>query len=319
MSALRDTALAYAAAGVPVLPLQTPDADSGCSCRRRDCSSPGKHPRTLRGLRDATTDEATIRKWWGQWPDANIGLRTGTPNGIVVLDFDSPEAERLLAALFGIQITELGGLVVETGRGLHRWYRVPEGAEIRSSAGRLGPTIDVKAIGGYVVPPPSLHPSGRRYRFVGGRFEEPPERLLAELLRPTPTTGAHSQVLTDRPTLSPLGPTTRYGRGVIERRCQSIRTAPVGERNYALLRASTTCAGYAATGEINLDDAREDLTMAALDAGLDERETARTIASGFERGLARPLDRPPSQRERLLAARSLAEFEAIAEETVGNG
>src|SRR5262245_25780630 len=86
-NALLDAALAYAARGWLVFPCHTPMSD-GCSCRR-NCGRIGKHPRTRNGLKDATTDETTIRRWWTMWPQANIGIATGAVSGLVVLDEDS--------------------------------------------------------------------------------------------------------------------------------------------------------------------------------------------------------------------------------------
>src|SRR5215510_641064 len=82
-----DTALTYAARGWHVFPCHTP-TEHGCSCRKQDCPDVGKHPRTQHGLKDATTDEATIRRWWTMWPEANIAIRTGAVSGLVVLDVD---------------------------------------------------------------------------------------------------------------------------------------------------------------------------------------------------------------------------------------
>jgi len=86
-NALLDAALEYAARGWHVFPCHTPTSDD-CSCGR-DCGWIGKHPQTINGLKDATTDEATIRRWWKRWPQANIGLATGAVSGLVVLDEDS--------------------------------------------------------------------------------------------------------------------------------------------------------------------------------------------------------------------------------------
>src|SRR5438132_1209804 len=83
-----DVALGYISRGWGVFPCHTPTA-AGCSCRRKDCPDIGKHPRTQHGCKDATTDEATIRRWWTQWPEANIGIATGAGSGLVVLDHDS--------------------------------------------------------------------------------------------------------------------------------------------------------------------------------------------------------------------------------------
>jgi hypothetical protein len=308
-------ALTIAADRIPVFPLHGITAGR-CTCRHTDCSSPGKHPRTAHGLSDASTDPAAIRAWWERWPDANLGARTGTPGGIVVVDLDSLEAELRLALIVGmgpealLEQSLLGGLLVTTGRGRHHWYRQPDGVSIVNSAGKLGPGLDVRGSGGYVVAPPSLHASGTVYAFGRGRLGPPPERLLAELTRVDPPA-----ILTPPPPgrdlLTAGGPTTRYGRGVLDRRAADVLAAPDGTLNYSLLRAATTCAGYAATGEIDLDEARALLLETAVAAGHPARTAARTIESGFERGLAAPLHRPPSRVERLHAARSDAEVEEI--------
>lgn len=59
-----------------------------CSCGKSDCTSPCKHPLTNRGFKDATLESDVIRKWWGRWPAANIGIATGALSGIIVLDID---------------------------------------------------------------------------------------------------------------------------------------------------------------------------------------------------------------------------------------
>ena len=78
-----DVALGYAREGFAIFP-----------CQARD-----KMPLTKHGCKDATRDEAQIRRWWTKWPDANIGLATGREHGIAVIDVDGDEGERLLALL----------------------------------------------------------------------------------------------------------------------------------------------------------------------------------------------------------------------------
>src|SRR6266508_4022818 len=98
---LTDAALAYAAAGMAVLPLHRPitrpDGRTGCSCRDAKCRSIGKHPRTPHGLHDATAEPARVAAWWRRWPQANIGLATGAR--FDVLDVDGPVGLRALRRL----------------------------------------------------------------------------------------------------------------------------------------------------------------------------------------------------------------------------
>ena len=65
-------ALQYAALGWHVFP----------------CAVEKKKPATPHGFKDATTDEATIRRWWTTNPRFNIGLATGEISGIIALDID---------------------------------------------------------------------------------------------------------------------------------------------------------------------------------------------------------------------------------------
>ena len=48
----------------------------------------GKTPLTAHGCKDASKKLKKIRKWWSEWPDANVGITTGAISALVVLDFD---------------------------------------------------------------------------------------------------------------------------------------------------------------------------------------------------------------------------------------
>ncbi|HSV92423.1 MAG TPA: phage/plasmid primase, P4 family, partial [Desulfobacterales bacterium] len=154
---LLESALALAATGWGVLPLHTP-VGGVCDCRRPDCSSPGKHPRTKNGLTDATIDTDQIEKWWTMWPHANVGI--AVPSGVVAVDVDGPEGVSALDA-GGYSLPETA--TVETGRGHHYLYQTSE---------KLGPKaailtkVDLRGVGSYLVAPPSLHYTGREYRWL---------------------------------------------------------------------------------------------------------------------------------------------------------
>ncbi|MGA9667972.1 MAG: bifunctional DNA primase/polymerase [Terracidiphilus sp.] len=157
------SALEYAARGWLVIPLHSPTA-CGCSCRRAECESPGKHPRTAHGLKDASRDPAMIREWWNHWPDANIGIVTGPESGIFVLDVDGKRGEESLIELERRYSSLPDTYTVRTGGGgLHLYFLWPEGADVRNSQSRIAPGLDIRGEGGYVVVPQSLHASGTRY------------------------------------------------------------------------------------------------------------------------------------------------------------
>jgi len=118
----------------------------------------------MNGLKDATTDEATIRKWWGMWPEANVGISCG-PSGLVVVDVDprhgGDESVRDLIVKHGNGWTETPSSLTGGG-GQHYLFRATK--PVRNAAG-IFPGIDIRGQGGYIVAPPSLHESGKRYEW----------------------------------------------------------------------------------------------------------------------------------------------------------
>jgi hypothetical protein len=124
-----------------------------------------------------------IDEWWTRWPDANVGVVTGKVSDLVVLDADGPEGLESLKALDTPATTWLS----ETGRGRHQWFKHP-GVTIGNRAS-VRPHLDVRGDGGYVVAPPSVHASGRRYEWVTAPDDLPlatiPDHVLALLVAPT--------------------------------------------------------------------------------------------------------------------------------------
>lgn len=181
-----DFALHYAAAGLPVVPLHGINKRGTCTCGKSNCSTPGKHPRTKHGLKEATTDEEQIRKWWSEkrWPNASIG---GVGGKFICLDIDAKSdgfnsLEELIADNAPLPDTA----VVQTGeyggeRGLHYWFRMPEDEMVSSRAG-IRPGVDIRCYNGYAVMPPSEHKTGVRYEWLEGEgietAAEVPEWIL---------------------------------------------------------------------------------------------------------------------------------------------
>ena len=179
-TALLDAALAYAARGWHVFPCHTPTA-TGCSCAKRDaCTNIGKHPWTKNGLSDATTDAAKIRRWWQMWPTANVAIRTGAISGLVVLDRNDhkggadslEELERTYSPLPETVLALTGG------GGVHYVFAHP-GSHVPTAVDLLGPGLDTRADGGYIIAPPSLHKSGKRYTWEV--LHEPDDTPVAPL------------------------------------------------------------------------------------------------------------------------------------------
>lgn len=154
--------------GMKIFPVHNPDSSNphGCSCAKPDECHPAKHPRIRQWEQTATADKAQIAAWLNQWPQTNWATAPWPSGRLVVLDVDPRHGgQETLAQLIGRELT-LDTLTVSTGGGgQHLYYRAPEGVTIRSSAGKLGPGLDVRAEGGYVLIPPSKHIGGGEYRW----------------------------------------------------------------------------------------------------------------------------------------------------------
>lgn len=148
-----DYALDYAKRGWAVFPLVEKD----------------KIPLTSHGFLDAVTDETQIRSWWTKHPKANIGIATGQKSGgLVVIDIDINEEK----GKHGDEVFEewqeengcyIDSLTAITGTGGKHYYFTS--SEPFNSAAGYFEDIDVRADGGYVVAPGSIHPNGKEYFF----------------------------------------------------------------------------------------------------------------------------------------------------------
>ena len=167
-----EAALYYASLGWPVFPVWGSTEEGGCACPKGlDCSNPAKHPLgdlVPRGVKDATTDLDIIRAWWTRCPEANIGLATGKGSGLIVLDVDPDKGGfETLSALIRRHGPLPETFVVHTGGGgLHFYFRHP-GGKVSNSSGMIGPGLDIRGDGGYVLLPPSVHATSRDYAWQG--------------------------------------------------------------------------------------------------------------------------------------------------------
>jgi hypothetical protein len=265
-------ALDYARRGMPVLPT----------------SANTKRPLTAHGLLDATTDAQQIRTWWARWPQAMIGIPTGPRSKVWVLDVDIDPAKGVNGAKALAQLTAKHGPLPETltsttPRGGSHLYFLLNGVNIRNSSSKIGPGLDIRGDGGYVIAPPSVRADGIGYRWCG-TVDHPvkaPTWLIDAALKKPPRDKA-------------------WARAALEKECAAIAAAPTGTRNNALNTGAYNLYQIVAGGGLSEQEVRDRLFKAAEDCGLVADDGAdsvwRTIDSGAQAGSAQPRHRPQPQR-----------------------
>lgn len=151
-------ALHYASMGWYVFPTHSV-IDGVCTCGKPKCTKDkGKHPRTTHGFKDATTAPEAIHQWASIWEQSNIAIETGGRSKIFVIDIDPRNGGD--GALDDLEARH--GKLPDTltastgGGGRHFFFKLPPELRIASSIGKVGPGIDIKADGGYVVVEPSV-------------------------------------------------------------------------------------------------------------------------------------------------------------------
>jgi hypothetical protein len=232
-----------------------------------------------KGFKDATDDPKQIDAWARAYPKCNIAVATGEPSGIVVIDVDPRNG--------GIaSISKLAGAgnlfppcpTAKTGNnGRHMYFRLPVG--LKSSKDRLGPGIDVKSTGGYVVAAPSwIAPTDAG---PGGTYQwlmtpettpiPPLPRWVIERLMPAPKPARKYEPMQS----------SEMAHRSLEGIAKRVATAPNGSRNNILNWAAYTAGQMIRQGKISGALADQRLTEAALAAGLEFPKIKATIASGF--------------------------------------
>lgn len=249
-------ARSLAAAGVPVFP----------------CVVEGKRPLTRRGFLDASSDPEQVAAWWSRTPNANIGIPTGAPSGVVVVDVDvhgPHDGRAAYKRATDAGLVDGAGLLVRTPTGgTHMYFPATPGREQRSwQAANAG--IDFRGDGGYIIAPPSR-------RIVDGdvrRYE------VADI-------AAHSVGTVDATRLRdfldprPVAPPRARGGSMdvdSERLAAWVAGRGEGERNRGLFWAACRLAESGAPPDVTLDA----LGPAAEHAGLRPREIMATIRSAY--------------------------------------
>jgi hypothetical protein len=226
------------------------------------------------GCLDATDDEEIIAGWAREYPNANIGIAAGEPSGLLVVDFDPRNgSEETVARLATRKQTFLPTVEVRTwSGGTHLYYAWQPG--IINSKSKLGPGIDIKTTGGYVVGVPSkikCRETGKSgiYSWVQSPLGECLPRLpqwAVEALRPKPAPVTPVRSSIDAP--KDVSALVRF-----------VAQSPKGQRNNSLFWAACRAAEG---GELGQAESKAFLD-AALQAGLEADKAAKTIASAARR------------------------------------
>ncbi|MGQ9367715.1 bifunctional DNA primase/polymerase [Azospirillum sp. ST 5-10] len=315
---LQEAAAQYAGLGWPVFP----------------CQERGKVPCKAEGLiehgvLDAKRSPFWVKQFWGRWPHANVGVAAGEGAGWWVLDADIDQAAgkdgfatlALLQDLFGEALPETLGQSTPSG-GRHWLFKWPGHAVPNSASKRLGPGLDTRGDGGYIVVGPSIHPNGGRYRWSGDPAATPiaaapdwllrllvggdedlewcrarvegktlPAWLAKRLDKPQPVSAA-------RPL--PAGGVHPYARAALEDECKTVRQTLPGNQNNALNEAAFKLGTLVGGGHLPEGLARQHLMAAALAWSWDPKrgpwkpeKLAKIIDSGLTAGAKEPRDLPP--------------------------
>jgi len=255
---------------------------------------PDKTPATARGFKDATTDLDRVRAWWERHPDHLVAVPT---DEMVVLDLDAAPDRCTwswwedLAAAHRWPIDN--NLVVGTPRGgVHVVFLAPPDVQVRCSASKVAPHVDIRAAGGYIIAPGTTLPDGRRYEVLNLPEQLPTapgwliDMLTGPRSAPAATTRAAKRTGATRPVSRTEG--TRYGLAALDAETGRVATAPVGTRNNTLVQAAFRIGQLAAGGQLDPVYAARQLELAAQRAGLSLAEAEKTIRSGMTAGAQRP-------------------------------
>lgn len=277
------------------------------------CAVGGKRPALKRNWQDlATTSPDRIRDWWRRAP-YNIGIACG-PSGLIVIDLDLPrdsadgdgadDEPGVLFPLSGADILSSlahsrgerypgGTYLVDTpSGGCHLYFSATSGTgdvRARNSAGVVGPHIDVRADGGYVVGAGSLI-GERAYTARGLRTVAPLPSWLAQLIEDAGQSPPESGRRGPAPRV-PAGDRVEgrgYAIAALRAETERVASAQPGTRNDTLNRAAFSLGQLVAAGLLPPVPVITGLISAARHAGLSEREASRTVRSGMAGGARKP-------------------------------
>ena len=233
-----------------------------------------KTPMTPHGFKDATNDRAQVRAWWTERPEASIGIACGA-SGWLVLDIDADkggfESYAELRDKDIITPADLDTFTSRTGGGgMHIVWQQPQGVLIGNSAGKLGKGLDIRGDGGYIIAPPSPHPSGTAYQIERNARPRPAPGRLVELLLAAPSIPTSEGIVIPK----------NLSR-TLQRSYERVANASQGTRNDTLNKAAFYLFGLVREQQLAHEEVRETMYAAGLRAGLKDNEIRATLTSAW--------------------------------------
>lgn len=223
--------------------------------------------------------ESLVCQWWESNPNWNVAIVTGAISGLFVVDCDTSQ----LVQAHEEQPDYKPTLKSITAHGAHFLYQSPGFRVVN----RVGYGLDIRGDGGYIVAPPSIHPSGVRYRWQRAPIQTTPPRAILDLIQPKEEL-KHSATQNQQtfPPAAVRG--TRYAQTVFDREYCNVISVPAGQRNNQLNRSAYNLGQLVGDGLLNRFDVENALLQGAVSVGLSEREALATIASGLNAGVGNP-------------------------------
>ena len=236
------------------------------------------------GFHAATLDPGRLAEMLRLHPRGLLATRTGAASGTVVIDVDPPGigTMRILVGEGMLPRT----LAAVTGRGGYHLLYAHPGGKIMSGAGKGGPGIDVKADGGYIVAPPSVHPVTRRpYSWLGSSGDDltPLPGFWVERLSERTRPARPAQAVS-----IPARGRGGYAQAALRGELEDVLAAAEGARNVALHLSAWNLGQLVAGGMLPADRTEALLCQAGERIGLPAAEVRRTVASGFRAAAQHP-------------------------------
>jgi hypothetical protein len=296
-------ALDYAHRGFPVFPcnpatkapLTEPDVDPVS----------GKKIDGTGGFRKASLDPEKIKAWWNKYPNAMIGIPTGSRSGIWAVDPDAPKPPNNIDGRQNwAELTAKNGGRPHThthntpGGGQHIVFKYRADKPVTNREGglaRLG--INVRGEGGYIIAPPSLTADGKQYDYDEPldvfRFADAPSWLY-DLILTAPSISERASAQVRMPTDGPPGSHAhrRYAEAALRGEAGDLAQTLTGARNIELNNAALKLGTLVAVEALTESEVIGALLQASVANGLvaehGKRAALATINSGMRKGLETP-------------------------------